>query len=285
MRAFERLRRVHVRWPTTSTPTAYEDLADVLAQEPDVLCIVHLRADAQTLCKLLDARLGDATTVHLSALMCAEHRSVVIDRVKRDPNSRRLVATQVVEAGVDFDFRMVYRAFGGMDALAQAAGRCNREGKSETLGELRVFVAPTQPPRGVPRLALGVSQTMLAAKEPIDLFDPATFVRYFKSLYGLRDLDKKELQSKRERLEFKTVSELYRIIEDDWSSPVVVPFGRAPDLVSDLEHAGPSRSRLRALQRVADPSSGRRGLKLADLRLRHTQTPDACTQSRSATPE
>lgn len=149
VRAFDRLRRVSARWPASEDATAYEALAVEIAAERDVLAIVHLRKDARVLCEALDGQLGHQETLHLSALMCPEHRSRVLAEIKRRKQSGepiRLVATQLVEAGVDVDFAIVYRALVGMDALAQAAGRCNREGKLEGLGELRIFHAPTEPP-------------------------------------------------------------------------------------------------------------------------------------------
>lgn len=78
LRAFERLRRVEVRWPASFDPTSYSTLADDLVRHPNVLAITHRRSDARALTELLDERLGDRSTIHLSALMCAEHRSAVL---------------------------------------------------------------------------------------------------------------------------------------------------------------------------------------------------------------
>ena len=160
----------------------------------------------------------------------------------------RLIATQVVEAGVDVDFAIVYRALGGMDALAQAAGRCNREGKL-ALGELRIFNAPTAPPRGVPQAALAVSRLLLAQQPDLDLFAPETYAAYFRQLYATRDLDKKKVQEARAASNFEDVASRFEIIEDDWSAPVVVPYGDAAEHVDTLERFGPSRRILRRLQR------------------------------------
>ncbi len=252
MHAFERLQRVRVTWPASQEPTSYEDLSDQLVRERDVLAIVHLRADARALCKALDRRLGHEETLHLSALLCAEHRSRVLADIKaRKARGEpvRLVATQVVEAGVDLDFAIVYRALGGVDALAQAAGRCNREGLLEGLGELRVFCAPTQPPRGVPLTALGVTSGLLRKTPTLDLFSPSTYAAYFRQLYGARDLDEKKIQEARAKLEFENVSGRFALIEDEWSAPIVVPYESAAGPIRELERYGPSRSTLRALQR------------------------------------
>lgn len=184
--------------------------------------------------------------------MCAAHRSEVLSEIraaKRTGESVRLVATQLIEAGVDLDFRVVYRALGGIDAMAQAAGRCNREGRLEGLGELRVFLAPTEPPAGIARKAKGVAEGLI--REGADLFDPELYRRYFRQLYGLSDRDKHEIQALRAQLDFEAVAERFRLIEDDWSAAMVVPYGESLALVERLRSKGPSRSLMRALQRYA----------------------------------
>src|SRR4051794_393542 len=109
-------------------PTTWEALAAEVARIPHgrVLVIVHQRQDARELCRLLP---GD--TFHLSALMCGAHRRDVLDRITaalQGDGPCRVVSTPLIEAGVDVDFPVVYRALGGVDAMAQAAGRCNRNG-------------------------------------------------------------------------------------------------------------------------------------------------------------
>ncbi|EYF05349.1 CRISPR-associated endonuclease Cas3'' [Chondromyces apiculatus] len=263
VRAFARLRRVRVRWPAVDEPLPYPALAQELAGERDVMAIVHLRHDARVLCQALDAALGHAQTLHLSALMCPEHRSQVLAAIKerkRRGEPVRLVATQLVEAGVDLDFAVVYRALGGIDALAQAAGRCNREGLLEGPGELRVFRAPTEPPLGVPRTALAITRGMLRADPDLDLFAPEAPRRYFQQLYGAKDLDHHQVQEAREELAFQRVAERFRLIEDAWSAPLMIPFdARAKACLAELERFGPSRARLRLLQRytVTVPRSAR----------------------------
>lgn len=252
VRAFERLRRVRVRWPEPGRTLPYAELADAVAAEQDVLAVVHLRADARGLCERVDARLEHEQTLHLSALMCPEHRSRVLADLKarkRRGEPVRLVATQLVEAGVDLDFAVVYRGLAGLDSLAQAAGRCNREGLLEGLGELRVYEPETQPPQGVPRAAQAVTRGLLAQRPDLDLFSPESFHHYFERLYATREKDKKGIQDLRAKLHFEQVSQAFQVVEDDWSAAVVVPYAGCEALLEDLRLRGPSRERLRALQR------------------------------------
>jgi CRISPR-associated endonuclease/helicase Cas3 len=243
---------VTVRWPPQAAPArTWPELAAEISVEPDVLAIVHLRRDARTLCEEVDRAAGADNSVHLSALMCAQHRSEVLQEVrarKAALRAVRLIATQLVEAGVDIDFPVVYRALGGLDALAQAAGRCNREGRLAR-GELRVFLAPSDPPRGVLQSGLQVARTQLSANPELDLFALDTYRRYFEDLYFAQDLDDHQIQQTRASLKFRTTAEQFQLIDDAWSAPLVVPWGAAAEGVRDLERLGPSRGRLRALQR------------------------------------
>ncbi|MBI5515427.1 MAG: CRISPR-associated endonuclease Cas3'' [Deltaproteobacteria bacterium] len=244
--SFEVLRRVRVTWPDAPTPTPYDSLAKELAREGDVLAIVHRRADARTLVEAVDRETGEANTVHLSALLCPAHRREVLRSIRERKARRepvRAVATQLVEAGVDLDFAKVYRALAGIDAMAQAAGRCNREGLlGREGGELRVFVAETEPPPGILQRALGVSRTLWAEARQrgrsLDLFDPETYRRYFEALYRGEgsDLDAGEVQALRASWRFEAVADAVKLI-DEWAQPVVVPYGDAEALITNLERS------------------------------------------------
>ncbi len=149
--------------------------------------IVHRRADAADLWRAVNAR---QPALHLSALMCPAHRrsvlAVIRERLAKGEECR-VVSTQLVEAGVDVDFPVVYRAMGGLESLAQSAGRCNREGKLAR-GSFRVFRAPTEPV-GSLKHHKEVAETMLASDPDLDLFVPETFRSYFDRLYAERPRD------------------------------------------------------------------------------------------------
>jgi CRISPR-associated endonuclease/helicase Cas3 len=228
---FRSLDRVDVRWPRDlAAPTSYRDLAARVGEHERILTVVHLRNDARELALLV------TNAIHLSALMCPVHRTEVLDAVRgrlKEGGACRVVATQLIEAGVDIDFPVVFRALGGLDSIAQAAGRCNREGLlvdeegTPRRGLLEVFVAPTPPPVGVLRAALEVARTILSERGgSVDLNDPAIFERYFRQLYFSRNLDQKGIQASREAFQFATVAEKFQMIDSGWQKAIIIPYDR-----------------------------------------------------------
>jgi CRISPR-associated endonuclease/helicase Cas3 len=234
--------RCEIVLPASRKPVSWEELAQELGKRESVLAVVHRRADAETL-----ARLMGAGCLHLSARMCAAHRSVVLGEVKdrlRAGQPCRLVATQLVEAGVDVDFPEVYRAMAGADALAQAAGRCNREGRCAG-GLLHVFIAPTQPPRDL-RIAKQTVE-VLWDEGLLDLKNPALFPEYFRRLYLMLPDDPGVLAAERE-LRFEESARLFRMIDDEGTLAVVAPYGDAAERIASVRRDGITRVGLRRLQ-------------------------------------
>jgi CRISPR-associated endonuclease/helicase Cas3 len=192
-----------------------------------------------------------ATVFHLSSAMCADHRLNVLG-ADRDPKPDtiryrlrhnqpcRLVSTQLIEAGVDVDFPIVWRAMGPLDSIVQAAGRCNREnllrdasGKP-ALGEVIVFRPEDNTlPSGVYRTATDITASLLAhVKADALATDHKLFERYFDQLYQLVPNDN-NIQSERRKLHFRTVAQLARVIDDD-TQPVVVPYGNGCNLIKEM---------------------------------------------------
>ncbi len=241
-----RLERFHVDWPAVDgEPVAWPDLAAELTSRQRVLAIVHQRRDARELAELLP----EEGRFHLSALMCAAHRSRVLGEVEEALKRNapcRLVSTQLVEAGVDIDFPVVYRALGGLDSLTQAGGRCNREGSPDK-GRMVVFRAPTEPPPGTPSKGLATMEMLLRNYEKIDLSDPALVTEYFRMLFETIQPDGKGIEAERRQRNFENVARKFRLI-DDYSMPVVVPYGDAAKRLERLRVDGPGREALRAVQ-------------------------------------
>lgn len=218
---FAALRRVEYELPAAVESWTWERVAEEMRKSRQVLTVVNTRADARA---LLDA-LDDPTALHLSTLLCGAHRRDVLAEVRRrleHDEPCRLVATQVVEAGVDLDFPVVLRALGPLDRIVQAAGRCNREGRRPA-GRVLVF-RPAQGglPPGPYRTATETTE-MLLAQGPCDLHDPALYWHYFSILYQRTELDIHDIQALRRQLRFATVAHRFRMIPEE-TVPVVVRY-------------------------------------------------------------
>jgi CRISPR-associated endonuclease/helicase Cas3 len=247
----ERLKRVEYAWPSEGAPSmTWQQLAERMIESHQVLAVVHKRDDARNLARELQAIAPDERVWHLSALMCAAHRSEALAQIRgslRRGAACRVVSTQLVEAGVDVDFPVVYRALGGLDSIVQAAGRCNREGHLEK-GHVVVFRATTSPPRGTPRRAMEVTETLLReAGGRLDPSDPQLFEKYFRMLYFVENQDVKGIQTLRQEFNFASVGREFKLIEDGFTKSVVVPYGEAERHLRDLRRAL-TREALRRLQ-------------------------------------
>lgn len=246
------LNRVEYSWPDAdSPPVSWGGLSEELSPYEQVLVVVHRRDDARELAEKLRLLLADNSVYHLSALMCPVHRAEVLARVKDKLYTGkpcRLVSTQLVEAGVDVNFPVVYRALGGLDSMVQAAGRCNREGQLDR-GRVIIFRAPSKPPSGTPRKAMEIVEGLLRKSGGrLEVSTPHIFAEYFRSLYFGSELDAKGIQTLRQEFKFADVAREFRLIEDGFTQSVVVPYNQAQARLEELRKKGPSRHTLRSLQ-------------------------------------
>ncbi|MDR1533400.1 MAG: CRISPR-associated helicase Cas3', partial [Clostridiales bacterium] len=215
--------------------TSDNALTEQLQSHEQALCVVNTRQHARQLfepLKKLDH------VYHLSALMCPEHRSNVIAEIKERLKSGQpciVISTQLIEAGVDIDFPCVYRAAAGIDSIAQAAGRCNREGMllgpdgNKTPGEVFVFYPEKAglPQGWFSRMASLGSEVM--AKYPNPLL-PEAINKFFELRYTfgvdldekhiLRDIEKGAPQS----FSFREIQSSYKVIDDKATYGVIVPY-------------------------------------------------------------
>ena len=259
---FDALKRVDVELPSDWTAvTPWTDIAVRIASEDCVLAIVSTRKAARELHRLLPPG-----TLHLSALMCGAHRKAVIAHIKArlvakragiDLDPLRVVSTQLVEAGVDIDFPVVFRALAGLDAIAQAAGRCNREGRLPGRGRVVVFVPPAHPPPGHLRKAAQACISTLHGQHAEPLAR-ALFASYFRQFYAAVDLDAKHIVPMLKvqpdlAVQFRSAAEAFRLVDDQDSATVVVRYAEQAQeiekLLASLAAEGPARWLMRKLQR------------------------------------
>ncbi len=251
VRLYEAFRRVEaIRLPLT----ANIDLASRLDEHRQVLCIVNTRRQAR---ELYQAVKRDGA-YHLSALMCPAHRSKVLSKIRMllsNGEPCRVVSTQLVEAGVDLDFPVVYRALTGIDSIAQAAGRCNREGRLVEKGRLYIFQPENAPPPGHLRQTADVAEEILRHQgDPLSL---AAVREYFKTLYWVKGerLDEKRImerlsEGKRDgNFPFREIAQDFQIIENGMV-PLIIPWdSTAVSIIQRLRYSDFPASAARKAQK------------------------------------
>lgn len=245
---YERLRRVAL---DPLGPLDDEALAARLANHDQVLAVVNTRDHARRLYERLAAEPG---AFHLSARMCPAHRRQILDLIRKTLEEKapcRLVSTQLIEAGVDVDFPIAYRATAGLDSLIQTAGRCNREG-GQTLGTVHVFEPMGEKRRGDRQRRAEIARRVLETET--DPLAPRAVERFFRELYNLADLDANQVldallvDPKTLHFDFAEAAERFRFIDSPTES-VIVPFDEAANrLIERLRHTEWPAGLLRALQ-------------------------------------
>lgn len=265
------LQRVRLSWPADLQMVQdIHALAARMASHDAMLAVVNTRRDAADLSRAVDAAADDGErTLHLSAALCGQHRADVIDEIRRrlaerrrgDPRPLRVISTQLIEAGVDVDFPVVFRALAGLDSIAQAAGRCNREGRlGPQGGHVEVFVREIPVALAALRRAAQSTVAVLGRERP-ETLPPALFTRYFEHWYAQFQLDEKGIgmllkNSADFDLQLDTAARLYRLIDDQDQAALVVPYKPTAGLGEDhaltlaaLQAGTAERWQLRRLQR------------------------------------
>jgi CRISPR-associated endonuclease/helicase Cas3 len=224
---FEKLRRTQVK---SLGEQSDEELTAHLRHHPQVLMIVNNRRHAR---ELFESIAKEEGAYHLTTSMCAEHRSQKLDEIRERLKAGlpcRLVATSLIEAGVDVDFPTVYRAEAGLDSIAQAAGRCNREGR-RALEDSQVFVFQSPEWKAPPELAqLAAPMRSILRLHEGDVLAPDALKKYFTAVYYTKgaELDQHKILlsiSSTEECDFpfQTVASQFRMI-DSHMLPIIVPF-------------------------------------------------------------
>jgi len=263
---YARLRRVRYQWRLSPRPTL-DQVAGQAAAEPQVLVVVNTTADSALLHRQLEQRRDGSLgpCLHLSTRMAAGHRRDVLSEIRDRLAAGQpvaVVSTQLIEAGVDLDFPVVFRAWAPADSLQQAAGRCNRNGR---LAEGRVVIFDPEdgghPADSSYKAALHATASYFGpgVADPDAL--PA-LERYYNERYTRQNLDASgpgaKIQRLRAQLDFPGVAAAFQMIEEH-TVPVAVEYGgqearaEVRDLADRLRSPGPlqageARLLLRRLQ-------------------------------------
>lgn len=235
---FRDLRRTKIEFIGTVSNL---ELAARLDTHEQVLCVVATKKQAQQVFTHLNDKEG---AFHLTTNLYPAHRLRVLATIRERLDAGlpcRVVSTSLIEAGVDVDFPFVYRAMAGLDSIAQAAGRCNREGKL-ALGMVYVYEPDELP--AMPWLRRRVSrakETLRALPGKDCLTDLEPMRRYFELLYDVETLDKDNIVtrltpplSKELIFPFREVSEDFRLIADEGLG-LIIP-GLADDRDAVAKH-------------------------------------------------
>lgn len=253
---FEALKRVEVEY---AGHLSDEDVLDHLREQDQVLCIVNTRKHARALAEALGEEVGH---FHLSALMCPAHRTKVLREIRARLDAGevcRVVSTQLIEAGVDVDFPAVYRALAGLDSIAQAAGRCNRNGRRPRAPTTVFETDHTSAERFIAHQVASARQVLDAHE---DLLSPPAVEHYFRVHYweqkhqwdrqGILDCFTLDGGGALPfHFQFRKAAAEFRLIDSE-GVPVIVPWGaEGEDLCRELREAWttPSMKLLRRLQR------------------------------------
>ncbi|VAX35476.1 CRISPR-associated helicase Cas3 [hydrothermal vent metagenome] len=247
---FQKLKRTEV---TSIGKQNNEEISERIKKHNQILCVVSTRKQAKNIFQNTG---NHSDHYHLSALMYPAHRTRVLAEIKhklKNEQTCRVVSTQLIEAGVDVDFPVVIRSIAGMDSIAQAAGRCNREGLIER-GNVFVF----EPDEGVP--AGYFRQTAQCAEKLFDRFkgrllSPECIKEYFLDYYWLNQdrMDKDGIGSickgaSQGNIQFEDLAK-FRMIKSATEPIVIAVEKEAEDLVRQLPHVKYLSGILRKLQK------------------------------------
>ncbi len=238
---YEALKRVQTEHVGLQTN---EQLISRLVQHEQALCVVNTRKHAR---ELYESLCKKGHVYHLSASMYPLHRSEVLRQIKialKEERPCRVISTQLVEAGVDIDFPVVYRASAGLDSIAQAAGRCNREGLRDS-GHVYVFESEHPLPPGFFRHTAQTAEGVMR-RFPEDILALEAITDYFKEYYWKQGeaLDKEGILAllrqgmKACDFPFRTVAEKFKLIPNE-DKPVIIE--REPEcknLIEQIRRAG-----------------------------------------------
>ena len=267
---FRNLKRVNVVDKTQPGGWSEEELATFAAEQfnarGNCLIIVNTKQWAKVLYERCSELVGKENVFHLSTSLCPAHRKKILTEVTRRISSDvqepvLCISTQLIEAGVDVDFNVVIRFLAGLDSIAQAAGRCNRNGRHET-SDVFIVNPAEEKISMLEDIKIGQEKAIrvFGEEEHDDFLSPTAMERYFKYYFFDRAKDMKyEVGAKqigrtdnlinllsdnpynigRQRdsvslqQSFKTAGKVFQAIDAPTQS-VIVPYGDGKEIITKL---------------------------------------------------
>lgn len=230
--------------------TAWERLAQMSEENDSSLIIVNSRKSAGRLydmCKFMDRRV-----YCLSTYLTPNDRTRLISEIRealRGGEKITVISTSLIEAGVDLDFRAVYREIAGIDSILQSAGRCNREGRKDNCFTY-IFIGEDGMPKGELEMKAQISKGLLESGK--NIAEPEVISEYYNRLYGFRGEEIAENTISTgvkgfDQIPFKDYSERFDNMIDGDTVGIVIPCEENQTLLEKLSFG--DRSVLRRLQR------------------------------------
>lgn len=190
----------------------------VCEEKESVLIVCNTKKKAKALFDSIKEK-GNMQVLHLSTNMCQKHRMAVVDKVKgKLKNGEKLIlcSTQLIEAGVDMDFPIVFRELAPLESIIQSAGRCNREGKLEK-GKVFLFQLEEKGQPSAEYKTFTQFAQLCYHNNENRLTDADFYAEYYTDivkLYAPEDT----ITPKREKLMFQDVADIYHIIDSSATS-------------------------------------------------------------------
>lgn len=271
---FHKLKRTHIKDCTVPSGYSLDMLQrfvlDKFNEEGNCLVILNTRKDAAKLYSSLECYIqsnpqANIELIHLSTAMCPAHRLDTIKAIKEKKQKNILcISTQLIEAGVDISFNCVIRAIAGLDSIAQAAGRCNRNGEDPDGKNVYIVNLDEEDLSMLPDIKCGADITYrILAEHTSDLLSSFVIERYYKeyfykqksqksypikesgNLYDLLSINQKGVSAYQNRggtnlpalrQAFQTAGEQFSVIERRTTN-VIVPYAEGVILVEKYKKA------------------------------------------------
>lgn len=242
------MRRVRYEW---AGPLDDRAVVERMLAQPQALTVVNTRRHARELFALIR---GNPGAFHLSAAMTPAHRTQVLADIRTALDNGqpcRVVATQVVECGVDVDFPAVFRSLAGLDSIIQAGGRCNRSGGRND-AVVTVFSAPGHPVPSLWTNHANLTRQVLTGAFAADPAAPEAVAWYFKNLFRDENRDVRGIcrlleTTRQMAFAFRSAAQAFQLIEGGQVDVTVPRTAEAQDLIRRLEAEGPHPTLLRNL--------------------------------------
>ncbi|MFW6287522.1 MAG: CRISPR-associated helicase Cas3' [bacterium] len=238
-----------------------DSLAEKIKENNQALCIVNTREHARQLYEKLandiDFEMCSSEGIyHLSTRMYPLHRKQILNEI-RDRLKQGLrclvISTQLIEAGVDIDFPVVFRSMAGIDSIAQASGRCNREGKRDT-ANVYVFTSSEEYGQAPREIEINISEAKSVFRNYDDPMSLKGISKYFELLYDQKNIDKKDiLKDIKERARslefpFSDIARRFKIIENNTKSIIIPADEECENMINELKFVPYKYKILRKLQ-------------------------------------